>query len=337
VRLAVGSRYKAIAFALGLAGAITACGGDDTVTGETGGSGGTSVSDSGKGGAVSDAANDRGDARVDAAGGAGGADATPDRGSGGVDASPDVTVVVDAARDVSPDVVVVADARPDAVVVSDASDSGPRPDVIDAGGGTPDVVSDRGPDVTPVPDAGPDVTAVSDAGPDTATVSDASDAAATADVAPEAEAAAPLDIVPGTLTWTPSTGTSAPSGDGGPLTWTAMFIGSGDSQRITASFPTTLNWNAYTTLVVHINVISGLASIESGELALQGDGDAGAENITEDPGTIGLGEQNLFLNITENPLVQAQVGSISLILNAVGDAGVTANPVVEILSIEAQP
>ena len=150
-----GNRY-ALAFALALAGALAACGGDDNNTGGAGGS-------AGSGGGNLDAAK----------GGGGNAEASPDR-------APDRATGGSAGTGGAPD-------------SSAGGSGGAAPDAAEAAtgtGGSPEAASDvtRPPDappdvpVTPTPDAGPDVRPP-DAGPDTSPVADAGP-----DVAREAEA-----------------------------------------------------------------------------------------------------------------------------------------------------
>jgi hypothetical protein len=133
----------AIAFALGLAGAIAACGGDDN-NGNPGGGGGTggtaSMMDAKGGGGSNDAAPDT--SQETGPGGAGGADASPDTGTGG--GSPDAAeaLAVDGAPDTSMDGGAMA---PDA----DAGTTGPdgpvtTPDADDANAVVDDGAANEG-------------------------------------------------------------------------------------------------------------------------------------------------------------------------------------------------
>jgi hypothetical protein len=341
VRLAGMGRRYSIAFALILAGALAACGGDDSVTGETGGSGGTT--EGGVGGAGGDASPDRSDAHIDAV--AAGGDASPDVGTGGgggVDASPDV--IDDRGPDVTADV--VADRGPDvtADVVADRA-----PDVV------PDVVSDRGPDVTPEAGA-PDV--VSDRGPDVVTTPDATadvtaDVVTTPDATPEAsidaaEAAAPTNLSPAALGFT-GDGTTINS-DAGLVTWNVSYLsggiadgGLGTSVAISAPFDPPQNWSIYSQVEVDVHVVSGAASIGSFRITLQGGGDADVSNISADSDLSLDGDnvQHLFIGLSDpDPDQQAvahQVGALTVVVTSVDEGGAPGPSVIEITSIQLQP
>lgn len=333
---ALGGKCASIAFALGLAGAIAACSGDDTVTGDTGGSGGTSMTDSGKGGGTGgDASPDRADAKVDAPG-TGGADVTTDRGGGGsggadvstdtnggggVDASPDV--VAEARPDVTPETSVVdqvaearADAPPDAAVTPDAS---------------PDVVADVTPDRAP------------DAAPDTTPPVDANDGGATVDVAAEANDGGTTSFLPSELSggWI---GDNSPiaTNDAGQLTWIASYPEGGAAVELLGTFGTPQNWSAFTQLAISVNIVSGAGSMATVQAFLHG-GDAGQNLFSGEEQGIAVGDgadgqvtdgpHTFFFNLTDNGgVVRSSVTDVSIDITAI--AGSPANTVIEVLSFE---
>lgn len=329
-------RHVAIAFALGLAGAIAACGGDDSVTpGETGGSGGT-AQEGGKGGTpTTDASPDRTDAKVDSTpgtGGAAGADASPDRGgggTGGTDASADGSGG-GGGVDASPDVV----AQPDAPRETTVDSTPPADQAVEARGpdATPDA-NDGG--VTPTPDASPDVVAdvTPDRAPDVVTPPvDANDGSV---VTSDGNDAGTLTLAASTFSWDPGAGTLT-GNDAGQLTWVATYDPGGGSTTLNATLDPTVDWSIYQNLQVHVNVTSGFVAGTQYHLALQGSGDAVALNITGDDDNLQDGDQVLFLGLDNNLDVLRAVGNLYIVVTSptTNDAGITPPPVtIQVISV----
>jgi hypothetical protein len=319
-------RHVAIAFALGLAGALAACSGDDNgVSPGGGGSGGSAGLDASRGGSAGlDASTDR-DSAGDRGGGAGStADGSDARGgSGGFDSAidvrdsasevrADVTIdqTIDVPADRAPDVVLVVDAREAAV--SDAGDAAVVPDVVDAQADTTDV------------------------GP----ASDASDATVSID----ASDANTLTFTPAQLpTWNSTGadgGATSTSADASTLIWTAYYQSFGDAVTIEGFFSGPQNWSAYTTLLVTVRALSGAATEEQVELFIEGGADSGFANTTAEVALIEEsadgGFQTLTLNFSGQNVSDVERVGIRITAKA-ADAGVPLTPtVVEIQSISVQ-
>ncbi|HEY3594555.1 MAG TPA: hypothetical protein VGL13_11800 [Polyangiaceae bacterium] len=321
-----------ILFALGLVGALAACGGDDSSGSEgTGGAGGQA--DGGTGGSAGldaghDAANDRVDATSDAP-----ADAR--------DSSADAVIALDVTADRGPDVVADSslDVRADATVdqstdasadrgadvsldagsVSDASEAAAL-DAADAGA-TPD--SAATPDAA---DAAADVVSTTDAG----VTSDASDAAIALSDASDAPTFTPMQFTSWVVTG-PDGGTSDLSGDAGPLTWTVDYPTFGSSVTIEGFFAAPADWTSYRTLIINARALSGADTEAEVELFLEGSGDddGGFANTTLETNLITEGDfQVLTINVEGQPVL-SQVERVGIRITAVDeDAGLPLVPTV---------
>jgi hypothetical protein len=248
-----------------------------------------------------------------AAGSAGALDASAE------DARPEVAP--DVAPDRAPDVVV--DVTPDR---PDSAEAAP-PDVIVV----PDSTPDAAPDVTP--DAG--LEASFDAAPET------SDGGSTVlfsfspggpDLVSDWEASGDVDGGGGTL----AIDTTGP----GVLRWTATFPSAGSSSmiRTVPSYDPGHDWTRYTSLVFHLRVLSGGASVQTFELIVQGGvgaGDAGYTSIYDAHEAADLVNDPAFHDVTVTLTLPTvlDVAWLGLILHSVADAGTPLNTVVEIDSI----
>lgn len=338
-------RHVAIAFALGLAGAIAACGGDDSVTPEeTGGAGGMSQ-DGGKGGSGGDASPDRGpDTKVDSpgsggSGGSGGADASADRGGGGTGGTGGTDASVDGSGggggvDASPDVSTQPDAPRETTVDSTVTDQS-----VEARG------PDAGPDgndgaVTPTPDTGPDVVAdvTPDRAPDVVTPPvDANDAA----VASDGNDGGPVSFLPSQVT-TGWVGNDNPitTNDAGQLTWTASYPEAGATVELSGSYATAQNWTGFTTLAITVNIVSGAASMGTVQAFVHstGGGNAfsGEENgvgvIDGSDNQVANGEHTFFLDLTGGTLLLNTITDIEIDITPI--AGTPPNTVIEVIGFE---
>jgi hypothetical protein len=324
-----GSSGIGIVYALGLAGALAACGGDDSSSGVGGGGGaGGSTLDAGTGGtirtdAAQDAANDRNDATVDARDAATDAAAREASLETGSDATADARIDVraDVTIDQSADAPAdrAADAAPDGISLSNATDAG---------------TSDAR-----------DATALVDA-IDASTVVDASDAAASLDVidtglsandASDAPTFIPVQF--GSWVTTGADGGQAElAADAGPLTWTVNYSDFAQSDTLEGFFNAPLDWTAYRTLVVYARALSGADTEGEVELYLQGGEDSGFVNTTLETNIIEQGDfQALTINVEGQPVL-SDVERVGIRITAKdADAGVPLAPtVIQIQSVSIQ-